>query len=174
MSGIFAPIIGLVFWISWVVPGAVQGDPSSPAVPAASVNYLQIHTGAGENLKARVQSFKGLSLSVLATLQKQGKLTGVHEPNSDPQGYMTFILTPEVSADWANWAKSQAAQKDSSGATGEFAWVDSKGKVAETFMMSRLRVIQFIPSTSGGPNGGQIILSADTQAIPPIHFKPQK
>jgi hypothetical protein len=145
-----------------------------PGLALSDENYLHIHLSDGQALDAPIQSFKGISLSVLTTLKKQGKLANVSEPASDPHGYMTFVLNPDVSAAFTAWAKSLAGKGPADSATGEFAWAGTQGKTSYVFKMTHLQVVQFTPADSKGLNGGQFVLSADTVSYPPIDFKPKK
>jgi hypothetical protein len=141
----------------------------SSFVQATQPNYLKITTADGKTLQAPVKSFKGLSLGVIATLVKQGKMTNPPE-NPGQGGYMTFYLDKTVGADFVTWA---AMTKTA--ASGQFQWVDSHGKKTITFTMTGVHVSQFTTADAKSTNGGTLVILADeTVADPPIDFSKKK
>lgn len=160
----------MFFCILPAFSGVACADPSPTPVTPKKPNYLHVRTINGQSLKAQVQSFEGISLSVLETLKKQGRYAYVTEPGGNPDGNMTFVLGPDVPSLFAAWAGNQPGQDAPTGTTGYFNWVDSKGKTTYNFRMSNLRVVQFIQSKSI-PNSGTLVLSADTISTLPIQFK---
>ncbi len=139
------------------------------SVQAGQIYHLKITTADGKTLQAPVKSFKALSLAVIATLVKQGKMTNPPE-NPDPGGYMTFYLDKNVGADFIAWASMTKTA-----AAGQFQWVDSHGKATETFNMTGVKVTQFTTADTKSTNGGTLVILADeTVADPPINFSKKK
>lgn len=153
----------LVFCILLTRVGSAQS--TSPANPLV----LTVQTAGGKALQAPVIKFKALSLAVVTTLIKEGKMKASQAPENDPNGYMTFYLDKSISADFINWAKSSMGQNGGSKDSGEFIWPAKNGYPAETFKMQGLKVVGFVPAM--GPDGVQLVLDADkTEAFPPINF----
>lgn len=168
--------VGLSVGFFMIFSGTALAGTDPTPVPAGKVskNYLHISTPDGQTFEVPIKSYKGISLSVLMTLKKQGKMLNVQEPGSDPNGYMTFILDSDVPPAFVLWAQNQAGKGPSPNATGEFRWIDSTGKTNYVFKMTALKVIRFYPADTKNTNGGLMVLDANTESIPPIQFKPQK
>src|ERR1700722_1053658 len=138
------------------------------AQTTANFLVLNVKTADGKVLQAPVVKFKALSLAVITTLIKEGKMNPSHAPENDPSGNMTFYLDKNVSADFVSWAKSSFGQTGSND-SGEFTWPAKNGYPAETFKMRGLKVVGFMPADGSG--GIQLVLAADkTEAFPPINF----
>jgi hypothetical protein len=152
--------------LSYVAAAQSTAPPVNPLV-------LHIQTADGKILQATVAKFKALSLAVITTLIKEGKMNPSQAPENDPSGYMTFYLDKSVSGDFVNWAKSSLGQSSGSGDSGEFTWPAKNGYPAETFKMQGLKVVGFVPAM--GSDGIQLVLAADkTEAFPPIDFSKGK
>ena len=152
--------------------GTAYAGSSATPVPASSQLVLNVQTASGKTLQAPVVKFKALSLAVVVTLIKEGKMNVSQAPENDPSGNMTFYLDKNVSSDFVNWAKRSLGQTVSSD-SGEFTWPAKNGYPAEVFKMRGLKVVGFIPAD--GANGIQLVLAADkTEAFPPIKFKSRK
>jgi hypothetical protein len=137
--------------------------------PPANPLVLHVQTADGKALRAPVVKFKALSLAVIVTLIKEGKMNASQAPENDPHGYMTFYLDKSVSADFVNWAKSSLGQSSGAKDSGEFTWPAKNGYPAETFKMRGLKVVGFVPAM--GSDGVQLVLDADkTEAFPSIDF----
>jgi hypothetical protein len=168
---------GLVFGFCLVFSGMVNADQPIAAVPTPAQLVLNVQTADGKALQAPVVRFKALSLAVVATLIKEGKMTASQSPEkaANRSANMTFYLDKNVSDDFVNWAKSNMGQTSGSVSndSGEFTWPSKNGYPAEMFKMQGLRVVGFIPGDDS--NGGQLVLAADkTEAFPPINFSKGK
>ena len=158
----------LVLGFCFLGAGMSYADSSTPVSTAPQL-ILNVQTADGKNLQAPVVKFKALSLAVITTLIKEGKLDASRAPENDPQGYMTFYLDKNVSADFTNWAKASLGQTGESGDSGQFTWPAQNGHSAEMFKMQGLKVEGFMPADSS--DGIQLVLAADkTEAFPPIDF----
>lgn len=157
------------FLLLLLIPVLVFAGPSPKPIP------LQILTSDGKSFTAPVLSYKGLSLGVVATLIKQGKMKKNPEQGFNSNGDMTFVLDKSVSKDFTAWVLKGLSQNGGqTGATGTFVWVNSKGIVGETFTLKGIQVIQFTLD-SKNTNGGTLVLEAyDTEAVPPINFNSNK
>jgi hypothetical protein len=151
--------------------GIVQAGQSTSSRPPL---FLKVQTADGKSIQAPVVKFRALSLAVIATLIKEGKMTAPQSPEKGKKnsGNMTFYLGQDVSSDFINWAKASMAQpagtisKDS----GEFMLPAWNGNGSMDFTMQGLQVVGFIPAE--GENGIQLVLAADkTESNPPINFK---
>jgi hypothetical protein len=165
---------GLVLAFCLTLTQVIQADQPTPVVPTSGGLVLNVKTADGKALQAPVLKFKALSLAVITTLIKEGKMSPSQAPENDPSGNMTFYLDKNVSADFINWAKSSFGQTGKgSNDSGEFTWPAKNGNPAETFKMQGLKVAGFIPVE--GSDGIQLVLAADkTEAFPPINFSKSK
>jgi hypothetical protein len=165
---------GLVLAFCLTLTQVIQADQLTPVVPTSGRLVLHVQTADGKSLQAPVLKFKALSLAVIKTLIKEGKMSPSQAPENDPSGNMTFYLDKNVSSDFINWAKSSFGQTSSgSNDSGEFTWPAKNGNSAETFKMRGLKVAGFVPADGSG--GIELILAADkTEAFPPINFSKSK
>jgi hypothetical protein len=155
--------------------GVTYAGSSTPPASASSQLVLNVQTVDGKTLQAPVVKFKALSLAVVVTLIKEGKMSASQAPENDPSGNMTFYLDKNVSANFVSWAKRSLGQTGGNGSpdSGEFTWPAKNGYPAEVFKMRGLKVVGFMPAD--GANGIQLVLAADkTEAYPPINFKTKK
>lgn len=162
-------------WMGFIVGFCLVLSQSVRADQAASASglILKVQTAEGKAFQAPVVKFKALSLAVLTTLIKEGKLDASRAPENDPLGYMTFYLDKSVSADFTTWAKTSLGQTKGSGDSGEFTWPSQNGHPAEIFKMRGLKVEGFMPADGSG--GIQLVLAADkTEVFPPIDFSKGK
>ncbi|GEM_PF-3526601 len=165
-------MISLALGFSLFGTDITRADSPAP-VSTPSQLVLTVKTADGKTLQAPVVKFKALSLAVVTTLIKEGKMDSSRAHENDPHGYMTFYLDKSVSSDFANWAKSSLGQSGGSGDSGEFTWPAKNGFPAETFKMRGLKVVGFIPAM--GPDGIQLVVATDkTEAFPPIDFSKSK
>src|ERR1700722_4689637 len=159
---------GFVLGFCFAAVGAALAGSTTTSIPTSSQLILRVQTAEGKTLLAPVVKFKALSLAVVVTLIKEGKMSPSKAPENDPSGNMTFYLDKNVSADFVNWAKSSFGQTGSND-SGEFTWPAKNGYPAETFKMRGLKVVGFMPADGSG--GIQLVLAADkTEAFPPINF----
>jgi hypothetical protein len=168
-------LAALAFGLSLFGAGITYADSSSTPVPTSSPLVLNVQTADGKTLQAPVLKFKALSLAVVTTLIKEGKMSASRAPENDPLGYVTFYLDKNTSADFVNWAKGNFSQTSGNGSTdsGEFTWPAKNGNAAETFKMQGLKVVGFVPAE--GSDGIELVLATDkTEAFPPINFSKSK
>ncbi len=157
----------LVLGFCLVSSRTVQADQTANTGSTPQL-VLTVQTANGKALQAPVVKFKALSLAVIKTLIKEGKLSPSRAPENDPSGNMTFYLDNNVSADFVNWVKSSLGQSESKD-SGEFIWPSQRGIPGETFKMQGLKVVGFIPADKS--NGIELVLAADkTEAFPPLDF----
>src|SRR5579883_3020496 len=90
---------------------------------ATSSVPLRIQTTDGKKWEVPVKSFKGISLSVISTLVKQGKMKEPPEKGNGTGGDMTFILGKDVPAGFLDWVQQAISSGGQTHATGSFAWV---------------------------------------------------
>jgi hypothetical protein len=165
---------GWVLGFCFLGTGITRSDSSATPVSTSPQLVLHVQTADGKALQAPVVKFKALSLAVIVTLIKEGKMSPSQAPKNDPSGYITFYLDKNVSAGFVNWAKSSFGHtSNGSNDSGEFTWPAKNGNPAETFKMRGLKVAGFVPAE--GSDGVQLVLAADkTEAFPPINFSKSK
>jgi hypothetical protein len=169
MKKLSGKLAGLVLAFCFATTGAALAGASATPVSTSAQLVLHVQTADGKNLQAPVVRFKSLSLAVMATLIKEGKMSPSKASENDPAGNMTFYLDKNVSADFVSWAKGSLGQTHNPRDLGQFIWPAKNGYPAETFKMQGLKVVGFIPAD--GTNGIQLVLGADkTEAFPPLNF----
>ena len=168
-------IAGLVLGFCLIGAGITRADSSPIPVSTSTSLVLNVQTADGKVLQAPVVKFKALSLAVITTLIKEGKMSPSRAPENDPSGNITFYLGKNVSEDFVNWAKNSLGQTAGKGSndSGEFTWPAKNGTPAEIFKMRGLKVAGFMPAD--GSDGIQLVLATDkTEAFPPIDFSKGK
>ncbi|HTA77203.1 MAG TPA: hypothetical protein VK791_08595 [bacterium] len=171
MRSIYSKLFLGVLGFCLILAGTAQAGPSTTSHPPL---FLKVQTADGKAIQAPVVKFKALSMAVVATLIKEGKMTPTQssEKGGKNFGNMTFYLGQDVSSDFINWAKASMAQTDGtiSKDSGEFMLPAWGGNGSMDFTMEGLKVVGFIPAE--GENGIQLVLAADkTESNPPINFK---
>jgi hypothetical protein len=172
MRTLYFKSLGLGFCL--MLAGIAQAGPITASHPPL---ILKVQTADGKAIQAPVVRYKALSLAVVATLVKEGKMKPTQSPEKGGKqsGNMTFYLGPDVSNDFIAWAKDSMAQPDGtvSKDSGDFAIPAWSGNGSMDFTMQGLKVVGFIPAD--GTNGVQLVLAADqTVSTPPINFNQSK
>jgi hypothetical protein len=168
----FAILAFSLLFISRALAGPTSGITPHPS----STYYLHLQTADGQKLEAPVHSFKAISLAVLQTMIKEGKIKKEDAPENGSNGDMTYYLDSNLSPAFVVWAQKAQAQgaNQGSGVTADFAWHDASGKTTYTFNMKGVRVVKFAPSEKNSKEW-ELVISADrTVSKPPIDFLKNK
>jgi hypothetical protein len=177
MSSLSVRGIGFVLGFCLIISGGVWAGPT-PVVTSHSTStyYLHLQTADGQKFEAQVHSFKAISLAVLQTMIKEGKIKKEEAPENGTNGDMTYYLDSNLSPAFVVWAQKSLGQgsKQGSGVTADFAWHDASGKTTYTFNLEGLKVMKFAPNEKNSKEW-ELVISADrTISNPPIDFHKNK
>jgi hypothetical protein len=169
--------IGFVLGFCLFFSGGVWAGSKPVVTPhSTSTYYLHLQTADGQKLEAPVHSFKAISLAVLQTMIKEGKIKKEDAPENGSKGDITYYLDSNQSPQFVVWAQKSQEQgaNQGSGVTADFAWHDASGKTTYTFNMEGVRVVKFAPSEKNSKEWELVISTDRTVSNLPIDFHKNK